>query len=55
MLKFFLADYPGFFMLCLFILGWLCIYKSQWLYGGLVGLALFLYAVGVVIYGTTHK
>ena len=55
MLKFFFADYPGVFLLCLFVIGGLFIYKSQWFYGGLAGLALFLCAAGVVIFGTTHK
>ena len=55
MLKFFFADYAGVFLLCLFILGGLFIYKSQWLYGGLAGLVLFLYAAAVVVFGTTHK
>ena len=55
MLKFFFADYPGVFLLCLFIAGGLCIYKSQWFYGGLAWLVLFLYAVGVFIFGTTHR
>ena len=55
MLKFFFADYAGVFLLCLFILGGLFIYKSQWLYGGLAWLVLFLYAAAVVVFGTTHK
>ena len=55
MLKFFLADHAGLFLLCLFILGGLFIFKSQWLYGGLAWLVLFLYAAAVVIFGTTHR
>lgn len=55
MLKFFFADYAGVFLLCLFIAGGLCIYKSQWFYGGLAWLVLFLYAAGVVVFGTTHR
>ena len=42
MLKFFFADYAGFFLLCLFVIGGLFIYKSQWFYGGLAWLVLFL-------------
>lgn len=38
MLKFFFADYPGVFLLCLFVIGGLFIYKHQWLYGGLAWL-----------------
>ena len=55
MLKFFFADYAGVVLLSLFVIGGLFIYKSQWFYGGLAWLVLFLYAAGVVIFGTTHK
>ena len=55
MLKFFFADYPGVFLLCLFVIGGLFIYKHQWLYGSLAWLVLFLYAAAVVIFGTTHR
>ena len=55
MLKFFLADYPGVFLLCLFVIGGICIYKSQWFYAGLAWLVLFLYAAAVVVFGTTHR
>ena len=55
MLKFFFADYAGVFLLCLFVISNLFIYKGQWLYGSLAWLVLFLYAAAVVIFGTTHR
>ena len=55
MLKFFFADYAGVFLLCLFVIANLFIYKSQWLYGSLTWLVLFLYAAAVVVFGTTHR
>ena len=55
MLKFFFADYAGVFLLCLFVIANLFIYKSQWFYGSLAWLALFLYAAAVVMFGATHR
>lgn len=55
MLKFFFADYPGVFLLCLFIAGGLFIYNEQWLYGVLTWAALILYVTAVVVFGTTHR
>ena len=55
MLKFFLIDYAGLFLLALFVgSGFLCI-KQQWLYGAFGFMLFVLYLAAVFIYGTTHK
>lgn len=55
MLKFFLADYAGVFLLILGCIATLLIFKNQSIYGGLAWLVFFLYVAGVVIFGTTHR
>ena len=55
MLKFFLTDYAGLFLLVLFVSSTVLLFKQQWLYSALGLLLCVLYLAAAVIYGTTHK